>query len=72
MLDATDRVAKRQLYGKHGVKEYWVVDPNKRAIELYLLEEQILNLHATYLEAGELVSSVLSGFTCKVENIFRV
>lgn len=67
-----DRIAKRQLYGKYGVKEYWVVDPHKRTIELYVLEEQTLKLQATYAEPDELVSSVLAGFTCKVEGILRV
>src|SRR5689334_4960082 len=43
-----DRVAKRQLYGKHGVKEYWVVDPYQRTVEVYLLEGQALKLQATY------------------------
>jgi Uma2 family endonuclease len=66
-----DRIVKRQLYGKYGVQEYWVVDPYKRTIEVYAFEGQTLKLKATYKEENELVSSVLPGFTCKVENIFR-
>lgn len=66
-----DRVAKRQLYGKYGVKEYWVVNPYKRTIEVYLLKGRTLRLKATYTEQDELVSSVLAAFTCKVEEIFR-
>lgn len=66
-----DRIAKRQLYGKYGVKEYWVVDPYQRTIEVYLLEGQRLKLEETYSEKDELVSTVLPGFSCKVESIFR-
>jgi Uma2 family endonuclease len=66
-----DRVVKRQLYGKYGVKEYWVVDPYKRAIEIYHLKGQTLKLKATSGEQDELVSTVMAGFTCKVESIFR-
>jgi Uma2 family endonuclease len=66
-----DRVAKRQLYGRHGVKEYGVVDPYQRTIEVYVLEGQALKLQATYAEADDLVSSILPGFSCKVEEIFR-
>jgi Uma2 family endonuclease len=66
-----DRIAKRQLYGKYGVKEYWIVDPYKRTIEVYNLEGQTLKLHATYAEQDELASTELSGFTCKVETIFQ-
>jgi Uma2 family endonuclease len=67
-----DRIAKRQLYGKYGVKEYWVVDPYQRTIEVYVLKGQTLILDATFSDADELVSSLLPGFTCKLEGIFRV
>jgi Uma2 family endonuclease len=66
-----DRVAKRQLYGRHGVREYWVVDPYQRTVEVYVLEGQTLKLRATYSEADALASSVLPGFSCAVEEIFR-
>jgi Uma2 family endonuclease len=64
-----DRIIKRQLYGKFGVKEYWIVDYQARNIELYLLEGQSLKLNAFYNEQDQLTSSVLSGFRCKVEDV---
>jgi Uma2 family endonuclease len=67
-----DRVAKRQLYGKYGVKEYWVVYPERHAIEIYLLHGQTLKLQATLEEQDELTSSVLPGFSCQVASIFRI
>lgn len=67
-----DRIAKRQLYGKYGVKEYWVVDPYQRTVEVYVLEGQRLTLKATHSEADELTSSLLPGFSCMVASIFRV
>lgn len=66
-----DRVAKRQLYGKHGVKEYWVVDPQQRTVEIYRLVGQTLQLHALLQEMDEITTSVLPGFSCKVEDVFR-
>jgi len=44
-----DRVRKRQLYARHGVPYYWIVDPEARAVEAYELQARgyILALQAT-------------------------
>ena len=34
-----DRSTKRQLYARHGVPYYWIVDPEARTIEAYILSE---------------------------------
>jgi Uma2 family endonuclease len=67
-----DRLAKRQLYGKYGVKEYWIVDFQKRTIEVYVLQGQMLQLRSILTEEEELTSSVLPGYSCKVETIFAI
>jgi Uma2 family endonuclease len=66
-----DRVAKRQLYGKHGVGEYWLVDPEKRDVEVYRLQSGNLNLVATLVDDNELFSPALPGFKCRVTDIFK-
>ncbi|MCI0488118.1 MAG: Uma2 family endonuclease [Blastocatellia bacterium] len=66
-----DRVAKRQIYGKYRVKEYWVVNPENRTIEVFLLAGQTLKLQNALTERDELTSSVMPGFSCKVESVFR-
>jgi Uma2 family endonuclease len=65
-----DRVVKRQLYAKYGVKEYWIVDPGSRTIEIYLNDGKSLNLAATLGEQDEITSSVLPEYRSKVESIF--
>jgi Uma2 family endonuclease len=35
-----DRSTKRQLYARHGVPFYWIVDPEARALEAYVLAVQ--------------------------------
>lgn len=65
-----DRVVKRQLYGTYGVKEYWVVDPQSRTIEVYINDGQTLKLNATLGIEDELTSALLPGFVCGVGNIF--
>ena len=66
-----DRVAKRQLYGKHGVAEYWTVDPENRALEVYRLQSGSLELIATLTDDDEVSSSLLPGFTCTAAEIFK-
>jgi Uma2 family endonuclease len=34
----TDRVTKAQIYARHNVPVYWIVDPDEESIEIYLLE----------------------------------
>ena len=37
-----DLLMKRQLYGKYGVNEYWVIDGEARTVEIYRLQNQRL------------------------------
>lgn len=67
-----DRLAKRQLYGKHGVKEYWIVDFEKRTIEVYVLGGQTLQLLSVLTENDEITSPVLPGYRAKVEMVFSI
>jgi Uma2 family endonuclease len=46
-----DRGVKFQLYARHGVPYYWIVDPEARTVEAYRLTE------GTYQLAGRLVGS---------------
>jgi Uma2 family endonuclease len=65
-----DRIVKRQLYAAYGVKEYWVVNPQSRTIEVYVHDGQALSLNAVLGIEDELGSSLLPGFGLRVENIF--
>jgi Uma2 family endonuclease len=65
-----DREVKRQVYGKHGVKEYWIADPEKRVLEIYRLERQTLKLAATLMDEDEITTPILPGFSCRANQIF--
>jgi Uma2 family endonuclease len=65
-----DRVAKLQLYGKHGVPEYWIIDLKNRAIERYINRDSSLMLEETLNEDGTLTTRALPGFSCRVSEIF--
>ena len=65
-----DRVVKRQVYGKFGVKEYWVADPDNRSLEIYRLKKRTLTLVETLIVDDEVTSSILPGFRCKASQLF--
>jgi Uma2 family endonuclease len=43
----TDRITKAQIYARHSVPAYWIVDPEREVIEIYLLEVDGYRLAAT-------------------------
>jgi Uma2 family endonuclease len=67
-----DRIAKRQLYGKFGVKEYWLVDLQNRVIEVLVIKDRILVPAATYKEDEEIRTPILPGFVCKASDVFSI
>ena len=61
---------KRELYAKHGVKEYWVADPANKMVWVMLLTNGVLEIQQTRYSGDTIASSVLAGFTVKVDDIF--
>ena len=43
-----DKSGKKDLYEKHGIKEYWIVDTASRSIEVYLLKDGQYKLDNVY------------------------
>lgn len=67
--EGRDRRVKLQLYSRHGVREYWVVDWRQRALEVYRRVEAALVLSQTLHPEDELTSPLLPGFTCRVSDL---
>ncbi|HKG14212.1 MAG TPA: Uma2 family endonuclease [Pyrinomonadaceae bacterium] len=65
-----DRVMKLQIYGKFGVGEYWVADPEARTLEIYRRAEGALALAATLTGGDEINTPLLPGFTCAPARVF--
>ena len=61
---------KFDLYSKHGVKEYWIIDPINRVIWLMLLRRGELEIAGTYGEGDTVSSTALAGFSVKVDDLF--
>ena len=63
---------KYRLYERSGVREYWVVDPNARAILAYRRGENGYYNNEEILEkTGIMKSSVLKGFALDLKILFR-
>jgi Uma2 family endonuclease len=65
-----DLSAKRQLYAKYGVKEYWIVDSENQSVLTFRLREQSLEEVTIVTGDQELSSPLLPGFRLKASAIF--
>ena len=66
-----DKVTKFIIYEKHGVREYWVVDPDLQNIEVYVLQGAIFQLQGTYTIKDSFTSAILPMHTVQVKDIFE-
>lgn len=65
-----DTVRKLRIYGRHGVREYWILDPERDRVLVFALEGREL-LRKAALEGGELRSlAALPGFAASLSEIF--
>lgn len=64
--DHRDRDVKLKLYSRRGVLEYWVVDWQAIAVQVYRRENGALQLATTLYEADSLTSPLLPGFSVTV------
>ncbi len=66
-----DWTVKRELYARHGVKEYWLVDPEAATVSVLLLDSGELKVVGVYGESDTLTSTTLAGFTVALADVFR-
>ena len=65
-----DRGYKRDLYARHGVGEYWLVDPDAKRIEILLLSAGDFESGGNYGPEDMLTSPTLQGFEFSLAEIF--
>ena len=65
-----DLLTKRALYARAGVREYWIVDPMSRTIEVLTLDRDAF--HTEQVASGEdaVVSPLLSGLAFPLPEVF--
>ena len=65
-----DRHYKKTLYARHGVKEYWIVDPKGKTVEVYTLGTQGFELVKVYKAEEILESPLLSELRVDLREVF--
>lgn len=67
---ARDRFYKYNLYIKEKVKEYWIVDPIKNKIEVYLLEKEYFECIGTYPIADKVKVNIFQDFSIDLSEFY--
>ena len=65
-----DVLTKRALYGRAGVREYWIVDPEARTIEILALDRDALHRVAVWSGDDTMTSPLLGSLPSPAAAIF--
>ena len=65
-----DLLTKRALYGRAGVREYWIIDPDARAFELLTLDGDVLRGIQTASGDDTVISPVLASAEIALASVF--
>jgi Uma2 family endonuclease len=67
---AKDQRRKRDLYERHGVREYWLVHPTDRIVFVYRLEDGRYGKPDVSSARGETRVAILPGFAIQWDSVF--
>jgi Uma2 family endonuclease len=65
-----DRNAKKDLYEKFGIKEYWIVDLANKIVEVFLSNKGKFELSAYGTESDKVKSVIIEGFEADLMTLF--
>ncbi len=65
-----DLRTKFRAYERAGVQEYWIVDPERRSMEVYCTSGKKFQLHQEAEERGAVQSVLLAGFSVALDDLF--
>lgn len=66
-----DRIEKRELFEQHGVKEYWLIDPESETVEVLWLANARYELALRRGLGETAISQLLPGFGVSVRMLLR-
>ena len=65
-----DRVEKAQLFARHGVAHYWLVDPEARVLEAFELGQGGYRRTARLSSEADFVPTLFSGLTIRLASLW--
>ncbi|MBI5181925.1 MAG: Uma2 family endonuclease [Nitrospirae bacterium] len=68
---AYDTIEKRDEYEKYGVKEYWLVFPQEKTVEVLTVEKGIYKEFCKARKTGIVKSKIIEGLTVEIKEIFE-
>ncbi|WP_458411864.1 Uma2 family endonuclease [Schinkia sp. CFF1] len=66
-----DKIRKKALYERFGVKEYWIADPVHLYVDQFILSNQKYTLYKTYGSLDTIQSERFSCIKMDLESIFK-
>jgi Uma2 family endonuclease len=65
-----DRVHKKRIYARHGVPHYWIVDPEGRTFDVYVLEGSEYRLAGSFAGNDTAISPVFPDLQIPLANLW--
>jgi Uma2 family endonuclease len=65
-----DKISKTKLYARFGVKEYWIVDPDKKEVAVLQLKGGAYKRQGVFGIKEAFASKLMKGLTVKIIEIF--
>lgn len=65
-----DRMVKRDLYAQNGIGEYWIVDPEAKAVELFTLQRDRYEPNGYFENQDVLISPLFTEFRLPLADLF--
>lgn len=66
-----DTIDKREVYEEYGVKEFWLVNPDEKAVEIFILKDGVYKRHSYARKDGKVNSNLINGFIANLKDIFE-